>query len=84
MKSSVEKGPGLQRKLNIEVPAAVVKSTFDKAFTSLQKNVTLKGFRKGRAPLTTIRSMYKDRVKQDVAQELIQQHYSQAVSYTHL
>ncbi|MEN0059138.1 MAG: trigger factor, partial [Bdellovibrio sp.] len=49
-------------------------------FFSIQKYVTIKGFRKGKAPLTTIKSLYGDRVKQDVVQDLIQKHYSQALS----
>jgi trigger factor len=65
--------------LNIEIPAAVVQTTFNKIFQGLQKEVNIKGFRKGKAPLTTIKSMYGDRVKQDVVQDLIQQHYAKAL-----
>lgn len=79
MKSNVEKVSNLSRKLNIEVPATVVQSAFQKIFTGIQKEVTIKGFRKGKAPLATVRSMYGDRVKQDVVQDLIQKHYSEAL-----
>lgn len=79
MKSNVEKVSNLSRKLNIEIPAAVVQSSFQKIFQGLQKEVSIKGFRKGKAPLTTIKSMYGDRVKQDVVQDLIQQHYAKAL-----
>jgi trigger factor len=75
MKSSVEKVSNLSRKINIEVPAAVVQSSFQKVFNSIQKDVTIKGFRKGKAPLNTIKSIYGDRVKQDVVQDLVQKHY---------
>ena len=80
MKSQVEKGTGLTRKLNVEVPAEAVKSAFHRVFESIQKDVEIKGFRKGKAPLATIKTMYGDRVKQDVVQELIQTHYRQALS----
>ncbi len=79
MKSNVEKVSNLSRKLNIEVPAETVQSTFQKIFVGLQKEVNIKGFRKGKAPLTTIKSLYGDRVKQDVVQDLIQQHYAKAL-----
>lgn len=80
MKSTVEKLSSLQRKLNVAVPQAVVDGAFQKIFQSIQRQVEIKGFRKGKAPLTTIKSMYGDRVRQDVAQDLIQNHYAQALS----
>ncbi len=80
MKSDVEKLSSLSRKVTIHVPATVVKSAFDRVFNEIQKEVTIKGFRKGKAPLATIRSLYSDRVKQDVVQDLIQMHYPMALS----
>ncbi len=80
MKTNLEKVSSLQRKINVEIPTTVVQNTFNRIFQDLQKEVTIKGFRKGRAPLGTIRSMYGDRVKQDVAQELIQMHYIKALT----
>ncbi|WP_374000859.1 trigger factor [Bdellovibrio bacteriovorus] len=80
MKSNVEKVSNLSRKLNIEVPAASVQTAFQKIFNGIQKEVTIKGFRKGKAPLATIKSLYGDRVKQDVVQDLIQKHYSEALN----
>ncbi|MFP5518810.1 MAG: trigger factor [Bdellovibrionia bacterium] len=80
MKSNVEKVSTLSRKLNIEIPAALVADSFKKMFEGIQKEVTIKGFRKGKAPLSTIKSMYLDRVRQDVAQDLITKHYSAALT----
>ncbi|KYG66553.1 trigger factor [Bdellovibrio bacteriovorus] len=80
MKSNVEKVSNLSRKLNVEVPAASVQSAFQKIFSGIQRDVTIKGFRKGKAPIATIKSMYGDRVKQDVVQDLIQKHYVEALS----
>ena len=79
MKSNVEKVSNLSRKLTIQVSAASVSTAFQKIFNGLQKEVTIKGFRKGKAPITTIKSMYGDRVKQDVVQDLIQKHYAMAL-----
>jgi trigger factor len=80
MKSEVQKTSSLGRKVNIHVPAAVVKTVFDRIFQSIQKDAEIKGFRKGKAPIATIKSMYGERVKQDVVQELIQMHYPKALS----
>jgi trigger factor len=80
MKSSVENVSALQRRLHVEVPAATVASTFNKHFANVQKNVELKGFRKGKAPLSAVRLTYGDRIKMDVVQDLIQNHYAQALT----
>ncbi len=79
MKSTVEKVGSLQRKLNIEVPAAEVGKAFDSVFKGIQKQANIKGFRQGKAPIATIKSMYGDKVKQDVVQDLIQKHYFNAL-----
>lgn len=79
MKSTVEKVSQLQRRLNIEVPAAAVTSAFDQMLKGIQKQANIKGFRQGKAPIATIKSVYGDRVKQDVVQDLVQKHYFEAL-----
>lgn len=79
MKAQVQITEGLQRKLNVEIAQDVVKSAFDKVYQDIQRQVEIKGFRKGKAPLATIKTMYKARVQGDVAQDLIQKHYPVAL-----
>lgn len=79
MKSTVDKVDGLLRKLNIEVPAEKVQSSFDRVYKDIQKNATIKGFRKGKAPLATIKSIYEERVKQDVLNDIISESYQHAL-----
>lgn len=79
MKTSVENLGQLARRLNVEIPADIVTGAFDKIYKQIQKDVHVKGFRPGKAPMATVKSLYVDRVKQDVAQELIQHHYTRAV-----
>ncbi len=79
MKSTLNKLEGLVRKLNIEIPAERVKSAFDKVYRGIQKNATVKGFRKGKAPMATIKAMYSDRVRQDVLNDLISDTYQSAL-----
>lgn len=80
MKSNVEKVTNLQRKLNVAVPVTDIQTSFDKVYRDIQQEVTIKGFRKGKAPMNTIKNLYQNRVKQDVIQDLIQKHYSMALS----
>lgn len=79
MKSSLSKTSSLERQLKIEIPAATVGRAFEKIYKEIQKDATIKGFRQGKAPLATIRSIYGDRVKQDVAQEMIRENYLKAL-----
>ena len=79
MKAQVQITEGLQRKLNVEIAQDVVNSAFEKVYQDIQRQVEIKGFRKGKAPISTIKTMYKTRVQGDVAQDLIQKHYPVAL-----
>lgn len=79
MKSTLDKMTGLSRKLNIEIPADRVQQAFEKVYKGIQKSATVKGFRKGKAPLATIRSIYSEKVRSDVVQDLIQDSYQAAL-----
>ncbi len=80
MKTSLEKTQGLGRKLSIEVPADLVSSSFNRAYKGIQKNANIKGFRKGKAPISMIKSLYADTVKRDVIEDLISMAYRNALS----
>lgn len=79
MKIEVKTKEGLERELNVQIPAETVKSEMDKKLTELRKTVTLKGFRKGKAPMEMIRAHYSDQVKGDVIDELFRQSLMTAV-----
>ncbi|MCE3010574.1 MAG: trigger factor [Proteobacteria bacterium] len=79
MRSTVEKVGTLQRKVNVEIPADKVANEFELAFKGVQKSAHIKGFRPGKAPIATIKTMYGERIKQDVIQNLIQKHWFEAV-----
>lgn len=75
MKSALEKVSTLERRLNIEVPASAVNASFERWLKNIQKQANIKGFRPGKAPLPTIKTMYADKVAQEVVNDLIQKHY---------
>ncbi len=79
MKVEVESGQGLTRKLSVEIPAQTFNSEMEKKLTELSRTVTLKGFRKGNAPLEMIRSQFGDQVKADVVDDLFRQSLSNAI-----
>lgn len=80
MKINLEEISKLERRMNVELPPETVAAAFDRVYQSIQRDVTIKGFRKGKAPIATIKAMYRDKVKGDVVNELVQEHYSRALN----
>jgi trigger factor len=79
MKSNLEKVSNLTRKLSVHIPAETVDATINKLLKSAQQSAHIKGFRKGKAPLATIKSMYLGSVKQDAVQKLLESNYIAAL-----
>ena len=79
MKSQVDKLDSLSRKLNVEIPAEKVQQAFDKVYKAIQKKANIKGFRQGKAPLATIKSIYGQQVMGDVVNELVNDAYQAAL-----
>lgn len=79
MKVNLEKLDGLAHKFSFEIAADKVSKAFEEAYKELQKSVSLKGFRKGKAPISVIRRQYGDRVKDDVLQNLVSESYESAL-----
>lgn len=79
MKSHVDKLDGLSRKLNVEIPVEKVQQAFDRVYKAIQKKANIKGFRQGKAPLATIKSMYAQQVKSDVVNDLVNEAYQAAL-----
>ncbi len=79
MKAEIKQGDGLQREVSVAVEADKVNARMEAAFADIRKNVELKGFRKGKAPLDVVRKAYGEKVRSDVAEELIKESYTEAV-----
>jgi trigger factor len=79
VKVEVKQGEGLKREISIVLPADQVQSAIEEKFAEVQQSVTLKGFRKGHAPMNIVKSMYADEVKADVVDELIKTSYPEAL-----
>jgi len=79
MEIAVEELSELSRKVTVTVPAETVRKELDKAYSKLKKDVHLKGFRKGKAPMSILEKNYGDRVRADVAEKLVQETYFDAV-----
>lgn len=79
MKVELTNKEGLVRQLQIEIPAERVQTEMEKKFDEKKKSVTLKGFRKGMAPMAMIKQLFTEEVRLDAIDDLIQETYPEAV-----
>jgi len=80
MQVSVEAGEGLERILTVQVPAETVETEVNNRLNSLKSSVRLDGFRPGKIPLRVIKQKYTGAVLQEVASELMQSSFRDAVT----
>jgi trigger factor len=73
-----ELGP-MKRALKIEVPADEVNLRFVQAYSELNRQVHIPGFRPGKAPLQLLEKRYAKTVEEDVIRSLVPDYYDRAV-----
>ena len=79
MQVSVEATQGLERTLNITVPADVFEKEYDGRIRHLSKTQRVDGFRPGKVPASVIAKRFGAAVEQEVAGEIMQRHFFEAV-----
>lgn len=79
MQVSVETTQGLERRVTITVPADQVESAVKSRLQQLAKTQRIDGFRPGKVPVSVIKKRYGTAVRQEVAQDVIQKNFYQAV-----
>jgi trigger factor len=63
-------------KILINIPAEEVDRKFDEFFESIKDQVQIPGFRKGKAPISRLKSMFTEHARAPVSQSLIGEYYS--------
>ncbi|MBS4051765.1 MAG: trigger factor [Methylomonas sp.] len=84
MQVSVEKTSELSRKMIVSVPDAVLQEKMETRFKKLAREVKVDGFRPGKVPASMVKKLYGERVKQEVAGDLIQSTYFEALQQQEL
>ena len=84
MQVSVEAGEGLERKLKIHIPKETVETQVESRLKSMLPRVKIDGFRPGKAPLKVVKQHYGEQVFQEVAGELIQNSFRDALTQENL
>ncbi|HIJ33621.1 MAG TPA: trigger factor, partial [Gammaproteobacteria bacterium] len=84
MEVSVETTEGLQRTMTVTVPTERVEKEISSRLNRLKQTVKLNGFRPGKVPMTVIKKRFADSVRYEVAEELINSSFGEAVNQENL
>jgi len=70
---------GVERHIQVSVPAEAVKEAEDKAARRYASTVRLPGFRPGKAPATVVRKKFGDAIRQEALETLVREAYQEFV-----
>ena len=79
MRVEVEPLEDTQVKLEIEVPPEKVDTALQEAYQTLRAYVSIPGFRKGRVPLSLIKSRFQEHINSEVIREVVFPAYEDAL-----
>jgi trigger factor len=79
MQVSVEATGALERRMQIQVPAARVEKAIEDRLQSMSRTVRLKGFRPGKVPVKVVRQQFGQQVRNEVLGDVMQQSFAEAL-----
>ncbi len=74
-----KKTDGLERLIEVRVPIETVRDAEDAAARRYATNVRLPGFRPGKAPPAMVKKRFKDAIRQQVLESLVQEAYKEVL-----
>src|ERR1051325_8798708 len=80
MQVSLTTTGGLERRLEVAVPAQQVSTEVESRLKQLSRTARLKGFRPGKAPYAVIQKQFGEQVRGEVIGDLIRSSYAEAVN----
>ena len=84
MNINIEEISSIKKKVNVEIPVDQVTKEIDSFYGELKKKAKIKGFRPGKVPRNILERYFKDYVKTEVTQKLIQDTYPTVLSENNL
>src|SRR5438477_8084169 len=75
-----KKTDGLERLIEVRVPVETVRDAEDKAARRYASSVRLPGFRPGKAPAAMVKKRFKDAIRQQVIESLVQEAFQEVMS----
>lgn len=84
MQVSLSATGGLERRLEVAVPATEVASEVEQRLKQISRTARLKGFRPGKAPYAVVRKQFGDQVHTEVVSDLMRSSFAKALSQERL
>jgi trigger factor len=79
VKIDVKEVSELRREVSVEIPTQTVQAEVDKKLADLGKEAKVDGFRKGKVPLSVVRTKFGEQARAEAIDELVRQSLTQAV-----
>lgn len=79
MQVNVETVSPVEKKLTVQIPWDTVKEKLAATYKELARGVAIKGFRKGKVPMSVVKQMYGKQVRAEVATQLVREGFLHAV-----
>ena len=76
---TTKKSEGVERLLEVSVPLAIVRAEEDKQARRYATSVRLPGFRPGKAPAAMVKKRFKDAIRQQVLEALVQEAFKEVM-----
>lgn len=80
MQTKLETVSPTKKKITVDVPLEKVAAALEKAYSKVQKNAELKGFRKGHVPKEMLDQYYSRDIEVETIDELIKATYEEAIT----
>lgn len=81
---TTKKSEGVERLLQVSVPAEAVRDAEERTAKRYASQVRLPGFRPGKAPAAVVKKRFKDAIRQQVLETLVQEAYKEVIEREHL
>jgi len=79
MQLTIEDISPVEKRVDFEIPWTDVEPKLEKAYNDLRREVRIKGFRPGKVPRHVVEKLYRHKVENEVAQELVEATIGQAI-----
>lgn len=79
MQVDVQKLNSYKRQLKVKIDSSELKEVEDQAIRKIRKGAAIRGFRKGKAPVSLIKQRYAENIKMEVMEQAISDFYSKAL-----
>ncbi|MCL1926656.1 MAG: trigger factor [Syntrophorhabdaceae bacterium] len=80
MKTSIDATEkSYEQKITVEIPAEDIDKRIEEQYAEIRKEVPLKGFRKGKAPMDMVRRFFKESVEADLSERIVKESLSDII-----